>query len=343
MPWNDQVVRAFEHNVTWRISRIIDVKDIDLKAVLKMKVKKVLLLLDGSYLSFVVCYRAFKAWQSQYQAMDTCRILPPEESDQDNLPDLVNESMWFKKCLHNAAIDKLNSISTIIENSTGLIYPSAMIDTVIAKDSKLTKSFRYALYPEYKLTRKLNRAKRGQYQIGPVFDEIYANVFPSIFDEHTVQLMVDGAEGDDVIASLARSERILEDYAKIILVSSDRDFIQLQIDRPVQQYDIKGELVVPRLKRGQEIVNLTPKQALMVKIISGDNSDNIPAIKKKVGEVTAFKYITEKTEEFKKLLKENPEVAQRFILNTKLVDFKNIPVELSQKVVDGFLGVKTWQ
>lgn len=307
-----------------------------------MKIKKVLLLLDGSYISFVCNFRAFKTWQSQYQAMDTCRILPPDESDQDNLPDLVNESHWFKKCLHNAAIDKLNSISTIIENSTGLIYPSSMVDTVIAKDSRLTKSFRYSLYPEYKLTRKLNRAKRSQYQIGPVFDEIYANVFPSIFDEHTIQLVVDGAEGDDVIASLARSERILEDYEKIILVSSDRDFIQLQIDRPVTQYDISGELVVPKLKRGKEIVNMTPQQALMVKIISGDASDNIKSIRPKVGEITAFKYITEKTEEFKKLLKENPEVAQRFVLNSKLVDFKNIPVELSQRVVDEFYSLKNW-
>ena len=307
-----------------------------------MKIKKVLLLVDGSYLTFVCSFRAFKSWQSQYQAMDTCRILPPEESDQDNLPDLVNESQWFKKCLYNAAVDKLNSISTIIENSTGLIYPSSMVDTVIAKDSRLTKSFRYSLYPEYKLTRKLNRAKRGQYQIGPVFDEIYANVFPSIFDEHSMQLMVDGAEGDDVIASLSRSDRILEDYSKIILVSSDRDFIQLQIDRPVTQYDIMGELVVPKLKRGQEIVNMTPQQALMVKIISGDSSDNIKSIKPRVGECTAFKLITEKQDEFKKLLKENPVVAQRFVLNSKLVDFKNIPVELCQKVVDEFYSLKNW-
>ena len=154
--------------------------------------------------------------------------------------------------------------------------------------------------------------------------------------------MVDGAEGDDVIASLARSGRILEDYEKIILVSSDRDFIQLQIDRPVTQYDISGELVVPKLKRGKEIVNMTPQQALMVKIISGDASDNIKSIRPKVGEITAFKYITEKTEEFKKLLKENPEVAQRFVLNSKLVDFKNIPVELSQRVVDEFYSLKNW-
>ena len=308
-----------------------------------MKMKKVLLIIDGSFLSFVVNFRAFKTWQEQYAGMDTCTIRPPEETDQDNLPDLVNESQWFKKCLYNAAVDKLNSIATIVENSTGMLYPqSNFVDTIIAKDSKLVKSFRYSLYPEYKLTRKLNRAKRGQYKIGPVFDELYANVFPSIFGDHAVQLVVDGAEGDDVIASIARSQRIAEDYEKIILISSDRDFVQLQIDRPVSQYDAKGEMVLPKLKHGSEVVDLTPQQALMIKIISGDSSDNIKPIKPKIGEIRAYKYITEKTDEFKKMLREEPEVAQHLILNSKLIDFKNIPVELSQKVVDEYYSKRNW-
>ena len=308
-----------------------------------MKMKKVLLIVDGSYIAFVCNFRAFKTWQEQYAGMDTCTIRPPDETDQDNLPDLVNESQWFKKCLYNAAVDKLNSIATIVENSTGMLYPqSNFVDTIIAKDSKLVKSFRYSLYPEYKLTRKLNRAKRGQYKIGPVFDELYANVFPSIFGEHVVQLMVDGAEGDDVIASIARSQRIAEDYEKIILISSDRDFVQLQIDRPVSQYDAKGEMVLPKLKHGSEVVDLTPQQALMIKIISGDSSDNIKPIKPKIGEIRAYKYITEKTDEFKKMLREEPEVAQHLILNSKLIDFKNIPVELSQKVVDEYYSKRNW-
>lgn len=308
-----------------------------------MFMKKVLIIIDGSFLSFVCNFRAFKTWQEQYAGMDTCMIRPPEETDQDNLPDLVNESKWFKKCLYNAAVDKLNGLANIVENSTGMLYPqSTFVDTIIAKDSKLTKSFRYALYPEYKLTRKLNRAKRGQYKIGPVFDELYANVFPSIFGDRMVQLAVDGAEGDDVIASIAKSDRIAQDYEKIILISSDRDFVQLQIDRPVTQYDAKGEMVLPRLKHGNEVIELTPKQALMIKIISGDNSDNIKPIKPKVGEIRAYKYITEKTDEFKKMLKEEPEVAQHLILNSKLIDFKNIPEELSNKVVDEFYRMKTW-
>ena len=308
-----------------------------------MKIKKVLLLIDGSYLSFMCSFRAFKAWQQQYQMIDTCTILPPEESDQDNLPDIVNESQWFKKCLYNASVDKLNGIATTMENGTGLIYPNSnLIDTVICKDSRLTKSFRYSLYPEYKLTRKLQRSKRGQYKIGPVFDELYTNVFPSIFDEHTIQLVVDGAEGDDVIASLARSQRIGEEYEKIILISSDRDFLQLQIDRPVTQYDGNGELVVPKIKRGSEVINITPQQALMIKIISGDSSDNIKPIRPRIGEVTALKLITEKMDEFKKMLSENPEIGERMVLNSKLIDFKSIPKTISDSIVNEFYKLKTW-
>lgn len=305
--------------------------------------KKVLLLIDGSFLCFVVNFRAFRTWSNQYQAMDTCTIRPPDETDQDNLPDLVNESQWFKKCLHNAAVDKMNGIATIIENSTGLLYPNTtLVDTIIAKDSKLTKSFRYALYPEYKLSRQVQRAKRGQYKIGPVFDELYANVFPSIFGDHCVQLAVNGAEGDDVIASICRSDRIGDEYEKIILISSDRDFIQLQIDRPVTQYDAKGEIVVPKITKGGETINITPQQALMIKIISGDSSDNIKAIKPKIGEIRAYNYITENVDSFRKMLKEEPEVAERFVLNTKLIDFKNIPQEISQKVVDEFYALRDW-
>lgn len=305
--------------------------------------KKILLLVDGSYISFICNYRAFKSWTSQYQMIDTCTIRPPEETDQDNLPDIVNESKWFKKCLHNAAVDKLNSIANVVENATGLLYPnSALVDTIIAKDSRLSKSFRYSIYPEYKLTRKIQKARRSQYRIGPVFDELYTNVFPDIFDGHTVQLMVDGAEGDDVIASIALSDRVAEEYERILLISSDRDFIQLQIDRPVTQYDATCELVVPKVKKGAEVFNITPKQALMIKIISGDTSDNIHPIKPKVGEIRAYKYITERTDEFKRMLKEEPEVAERFLLNSKLIDFKNIPTDLSQKVVDEFYRLRTW-
>ena len=42
------------------------------------------------------------------------------------------------------------------------------------------------------------------------------------------------------------------------------------------------------------------------------------------------------------MLKEEPEVAQKFILNSKLIDFKNIPPELSKKVVDEFYQLKCW-
>ena len=49
-----------------------------------MKMKKVLLIVDGSYIAFVCNFRAFKTWQEQYAGMDTCIIRPPEDSDQDN-------------------------------------------------------------------------------------------------------------------------------------------------------------------------------------------------------------------------------------------------------------------
>ena len=101
-------------------------------------------------------------------------------------------------------------------------------------------------------------------------------------------------------------------------------------------------MVVPKIKHGNEIITITPEQALLIKIISGDTSDNIKPIRPKIGEIRALKYITEKSEEFKKMLKEEPEVAQKLILNSKLIDFRNIPEELSQQIVDEFYRLRTW-
>ena len=42
------------------------------------------------------------------------------------------------------------------------------------------------------------------------------------------------------------------------------------------------------------------------------------------------------------MLKEEPEVAEHLILNSKLIDFTNIPTDLSQKVVDEFYRLRTW-
>ena len=63
------------------------------------------------------------------------------------------------------------------------------------------------------------------------------------------------------------------------------------------------------------------------KIICGDKSDNIPGIFKKCGIKTAIKYYNDK-ELFNSKLKENIDYEKQFLLNKKLIDFNEIPLNL---------------
>ena len=47
-------------------------------------------------------------------------------------------------------------------------------------------------------------------------------------------------------------------------------------------------------------------------------------------------------DEFKKMLSENPEIGERMVLNSKLIDFKSIPKTLSDSIVNEFYKLKTW-
>ena len=76
----------------------------------------------------------------------------------------------------------------------------------------------------------------------------------------------DGAEADDVIATLTRKHHLEE---KILILSADKDFIQLQRHNSVKQYD-------PIRNRWIDCED--PISYLQEHIIRGDRSDGIPNI-----------------------------------------------------------------
>ena len=81
---------------------------------------------------------------------------------------------------------------------------------------------------------------------------------------------------------------------------------------------------------------LNPETDLLVKIITGDKSDDIPGIKRGTGVKTAEKIVN--SGELDKWLDEN-NLNEQFLLNSKLISFENIPteyVEAINRVVDSF-------
>jgi len=103
---------------------------------------------------------------------------------------------------------------------------------------------------------------------------------------------VEGAEGDDVIAVIMKY--FAEDYIGSILISSDRDFLQLD---NVREFDLFGKEAVRKL--GKDIVSA--EDFLLGKILMGDKSDNIPQVFMRCGPATALSLVKNRDELGRKL------------------------------------------
>ena len=125
--------------------------------------------------------------------------------------------------------------------------------------------WRTQVFPFYKKNRKQER-ETSKYDWDMVF-----SVLNKIRDEIRRNLpyyviQVQGAEADDVIAALSRYNHSTD---KILILSADKDFIQLHKYPTVKQYDPI---------RNRWIENEDPIQYLQEHIIRGDRSDGIPNI-----------------------------------------------------------------
>ena len=75
--------------------------------------------------------------------------------------------------------------------------------------------------------------------------------------------------------------------------------------------------------------------AMMLKIITGDKSDNIPGIKYRFGPKTAYKLLSEGDgkQNLQDMLDKDPAVKVAFNRNRKLIAFSEIPAKLQQEIV----------
>jgi 5'-3' exonuclease len=65
----------------------------------------------------------------------------------------------------------------------------------------------------------------------------------------------------------------------------------------------------------------------------GDKSDNIKQVFPKCGPKTALKWTKDKAA-LKNILKESQDAASRYLLNKKIISFKEIPTELSNTILE---------
>lgn len=148
-------------------------------------------------------------------------------------------------------------------------------------------------------------------------------------------LNVEGAEADDVIAVLAAR---LAPHAPILILSSDKDFGQLQKYSNVTQYS-------PILKRFIKIED--PKSFVREHIIKGDRGDGIPNFlspdncfaagerQKPISSKKLTEWIKQDATDFC-----NTDMLRGYKRNQTLIDFDYIPGDIQSKIVDAFEEAK---
>lgn len=138
-------------------------------------------------------------------------------------------------------------------------------EIVIAADNK--HYWRREVFPYYKANRKKDREKSSLNW--PLIFECMSKIKEEIKQNFPYKFLdVHGAEADDVISVLVQNMDFNE---KALIVSGDKDFIQLQSLKPyVDQYD-------PVRKKW--ITHNNPDDYLKEHVIRGDRGDGIPNIR----------------------------------------------------------------
>ncbi len=141
------------------------------------------------------------------------------------------------------------------------------------------KTFRNEIYKEYKANRP------------PCPPELIPQ-FPLVRDLvkslNIVSLEKKGFEADDIIATFAKKAE-LEGF-EVVIVSSDKDLMQLVDDKVVMFDGMKGEYV--GVEKVKEKWGVEPKKVLDVLSLMGDSSDNVPGVAG-IGPKTASELINE--------------------------------------------------
>jgi len=204
-------------------------------------------------------------------------------------------------------------------------------ELVIATDNK--RYWRKEVFPHYKASRKKAREESeidwnllfGT--INTVKEEIIENFPYKVID-------VDGAEADDVIGVLCKNYSTME---PVLILSSDKDFIQLQRYPNVKQYS-------PMMKKFVKHHN--PMEYIREHTIKGDRGDGIPNFMSDddtfVAENKRQKPISKKKLEVWLDLSKKPEELFNedqlagYKRNELLVDLTNTPSDIELAILEEF-------
>jgi 5'-3' exonuclease len=198
-------------------------------------------------------------------------------------------------------------------------------ELVLCYDDK--HCWRKDYFPYYKQNRKKARSE-SSLDWNELFD-ILTKIQNELEENFPYKVLkINGAEADDIIAILSNKISSTPNlYDEILIISGDKDFIQLHQSDNVKQYS-------PTLKKF--IVDENPEQYKFEHIIRGDKGDGVPNV---LSQDTVFvEDLRQRPITKKKLIewKENGipegEIKRNYQRNKTLIDFDSIPNELGELI-----------
>ena len=203
---------------------------------------------------------------------------------------------------------------------------------VIACDSS---SWRKEYYPQYKYKRKASREESSM-DWGQVFDII--NTVKTEISENLPYkvIQVQSAEADDIIGALCMESQEFGKNEPIMIVSADKDFIQLHKYDNVRQFS-------PMTKKFIE--NENPRRYLFEHVCKGDSGDGIPnclsgdntfvdGVRQAPVTKTKIETWIESAEDLQSVM--DSETYRNYIRNKKLVDLSEMPDALKADIINTY-------
>ena len=237
--------------------------------------------------------------------------LPPLSRKSDGLP--TGAVIGFSNMLFKLLEDSRSDDSKNKPTHFAVIFDSAR------------KNFRNEIYKDY----KANRSEAPD-DLAPQFEYIRKSV--EAFNLPSIEQI--NYEADDLIATY--SKQIINAGAKVTIISSDKDLMQL-VSKNIRLYDPMKSKVIGE-KEVHEKFGVKPTKVIDVQSLAGDSSDNIPGVPG-IGVKTAAELIN-KYNNLENLLKKADEIPQKkrkqtilenkdsALISKKLVTLKNdVPVK----------------
>ena len=224
-------------------------------------------------------------------------------------------------------------------------YSPTYGEVVLAYDSK--HYWRKEAFPFYKQNRKKDR-EASNLDWNAIFEVLnkIRDEIKTFFPYKVVEVY--GAEADDVISTLTtfqsyRNIKLQNENKEIecvLILSGDKDFIQLQKYPFVKQYN-------PILKK--EINHPNPREYAKEHILKGDKSDGIPNFlsdadtfvvgkrQKPISKKNLEKWITQDPSAFCL----DTQTKENYERNRKLIDLSYVPQELATEIISSYKALNS--